>query len=59
MHIAFHVVGNVVVDNRVHVVYVNTARGHVRGDQNFNAPGPEAVHDPIPLGLGQIAVQAV
>ena len=59
VNVAFHVMRNIVVDDRINVVHVNAARGHVRGDQNFQTAAPEAVHDAIPLGLGQIAVQSV
>ena len=59
VHIAFHIVGDVIVDHRIHIIHVNSACGHIRRHQNLNAVGTETAHHPIPLGLVHVAMQPV
>jgi hypothetical protein len=51
MHVILRVVGQVVVEDHLHVVHVNAARGHVGGHQKFQTGLAELVHHAIALRL--------
>ena len=58
VHIIFDILRNVVVNNAVHIVYVDSTRRNVRRDQHLKISVPETVHNGISLRLAQIAVQS-
>ena len=55
--VVLDVVGEVVVEDGLDVVHVDAARGHVGGDEEFEAGLAELVHHAVALGLVHVAVQ--
>ncbi len=53
------VVGQLVVDDQVDVIDVETARGDVGGDQHLDGAVAEVAHDALAHDLVEVAVQAV
>ena len=52
-------VGDVAVEDDVHVVHVDAPGRHVRGDEDGDLPLAEAVHDLLPALLGDVPVDAL
>jgi hypothetical protein len=60
MHVILAVVGEIVVEDHLHVVHVNTARGDIGGDKKIEAGfAAEFLHDAVAHHLGHVPVQAV
>ena len=59
MHVVLHVVRQVIIENDLHVVDIDAARGDIGGDQKFQARLAELVHHPVAHGLGHVAVQPI
>ena len=59
VHIILGIVGQVEIHDQLEVVHVDTAAGHVGGDEEIEAARFEFVHHPGALGLGDAAVQTI
>ena len=57
MHIIFDILRNVIIDNAIHIVYIDSSRRNIRCDQHLEITASETVHDRISLCLAQIAMQ--
>jgi hypothetical protein len=58
MNVVLAIVGVVVVDDKLHVVHVQTSGRHVRGNQDGRASRLEFPENPVPLLLLLVAVDA-
>ena len=56
MEILLVFIGQIVVDDCFHIIHINAAGGHIRGDKNGKLAPLEVPHDFIAPGLGNIAV---
>ena len=59
VNIVLVLLGQVVIDDRFHVVHVNASGRHIRGHQNFKLAVFKTVHDLIAQALADIAVNAI
>jgi hypothetical protein len=59
MEIIFHVVRQVVVENDLDIVDINSTRGNVSGNEELKSGLPELVHHTISHQLRHIAVQTI
>ena len=49
--ITFRILGNIIVDNEVHIVNIQAAGSYVSSNQDIQGTIPEFFHDPVPLVL--------
>ena len=58
MYVAFRILRHVKVDDILHIIDIQTAGCHIGRNQNVQTTLFELFHDPVTLGLAQIAVQS-
>ena len=59
MDVIFRVVRQVVIEDHLHVVDIDAARGYIGGDEKLESRLAELVHHPVTLSLVHVAVEPV
>ena len=57
VHVGFAIERQVVIDHVADALHVESARGHVGGDQHVELAAAEVIDDPFALFLGDVAVE--
>ena len=58
VHIILDILGNIVIDDSLHIIHINTSGCHIRSDQDTGSAVTETLHDRVTLRLGQVSMQS-